>query len=73
MPHRCGPVTAIAAFVAIAASTALPPWAKIAMPAEVASWSALATMWCDDRAVDRGVAVGMSATLRHEPGAVPCH
>ncbi len=44
MPHRCGPVTAIAALVAIAASTALPPWAKIANPADVASWSALATM-----------------------------
>jgi hypothetical protein len=29
----------------MAASTALPPAAKISMPAEVASWSALATAW----------------------------
>ena len=44
MPHRCGPVTAMAAFVAIAASTALPPRARIASPACVASWSAEATI-----------------------------
>ena len=40
MPHRCGPVTAMAAFVATAASTAFPPRARISSPACVASWSA---------------------------------
>src|SRR4051794_3012231 len=61
----CGPVTAMAAFVAIAASTALPPCARIAIPAWVASWSADATIPPGARVVDNGgEAAGIACNLR---------
>src|SRR4029079_16357110 len=71
IPHRCGAVTAIAALVAIAAATALPPRARARRPACVASWSALATTACGERAEwDRGEAMTRNLRCR---GAAHSH
>jgi hypothetical protein len=56
MPQRCGAVTAMTAFVATAASTALPRRVRVARPAWVAKPSALATTWVGARTVVKGTA-----------------
>ena len=69
MPHRCGAVTAIAAFVAMAASTALPPRAITVSPACVARPSALATMRCGARTVVYGTDGVVTAAPYRRPSA----
>ena len=44
MPHMCGPVTAMTAAAATAASAALPPRSSAPKPAWAAKWSAAFTM-----------------------------
>src|SRR5687768_17010230 len=72
MPHMCGPVTAIAAFAATAASTALPPWAMAHIPACDASWSAVATIASRARVEWNGTErAGITGDSRRTGSGVP--
>ena len=70
MPHRWGAVTAIAAFVAIAASTAFPPEWRTAIPAWVANWSAEQTIAPGARTEEDGV-IGIASNVGDARRAEP--